>query len=156
MNNQMWRHLVFGLIFVVLDILFFRHLSLFGLHIDPLLFYLLWLIPKYDRLQLILITAILAFIQDAVYDYWGMMIFSKTLLIFLIYTPIKSRAENQLLVWQIFIVVFVSALIHNIIFYALGSFFNAYATTYSPFFLIVGNAFYTSLIGTLIYIFRIR
>ena len=156
MNNILWRDILFGILFIILDILFFRHLSLFGLHIDPLLFYLLWLIPNYDRLPLILITAGLALLQDAAFDYWGMMMFSKTLLIFLIFNPVKARAENQLLIWQIFLFIFAAGIIHNIIFFVLASFFTAYATNYSPFIIIGGNAFYTALVGSLIYIFRIR
>lgn len=156
MSNPIWRDLLFGVIFVVLDILFFRHLSLFGLHIDPLLFYLLWLIPNYERVPIIILAAVLGLIQDAVYDYWGMMMFTKTLLVFLTFNPIKSRAENQLLIWQIFTVIFTAGIIHNIIFYVLASFFTTFATNFSPVFLIIGNAFYTAIVGALIYVFRIR
>ena len=156
MNNHVWRDLLFGVIFVFLDVLFFSHLTVFGLQVDPLLFYILWLIPRYDRLPLLLITAVLAFLQDAAFDYWGMMMFSKTLLIFVIFNPVKARAENQLLIWQIFIFIFSAAIIHNLVFYMLASFFIAYAANFSPFILVLGNAIYTAIVGCLIYIFRIR
>lgn len=156
MNSQLVRHIAFGILFIILDVLFFQHLTLFGASIDSLLFYLLWIIQKYDRVQLILITASLALLQDALFDFWGIMMFAKTLTVFIIYNFIRRRSEAQLLLWQIFVIIFISALVHNIILFALTSFFTAYAVGYSPFSLIVGNSLYTAIIGLLIYIFKVR
>ncbi len=156
MNNQLIRHILLGIFFVLLDVLFFQHLSVFNATADPLLCYLLWIIQKYDRVPLLIMAASLALLQDALFDFWGIMMFSKTLTIFLVYNFIKRKSEAQLLLWQIFLIIFMGALIHNIILFALSSFFIAFATSYSPFTNIIGNTFYTALIGILIYIFRKR
>lgn len=142
--------------FVVLELLFFQHLPLLGAHVDPLLFYLLWLIKRYNRIPLLFIAAILGLLQDSFFDLWGLQMFSKTLLIFMLYNFVKHRIENQLLLWQIFIFILVAALLHNLILFTLSSFFNTYASNFSPFILIFGNAMYTALVGASIYAFRIR
>lgn len=156
MNNQVVRHILFGIFFVLLDVLFFQHLSVFNATADPLLCYLLWIIQKYDRVPILIMVASLALLQDALFDFWGIMMFSKTLTIFLVYNFIRRRSEAQLLLWQIFLIIFMSAIIHNIILFALSSFFSAFATSYSPITIIFGNTLYTALIGLLIYIFKKR
>ena len=156
MNNQLLRHILFGIFFVLLDVLFFQHLSIFSSTADPLLCYLLWIIQKYERVPILIMTASFALLQDAFFDFWGIMMFSKTLTIFLVYTFVRRRSEAQLLLWQIFLIIFMSAFIHNIILFVLSSFFIAFATSYSPFAIIIGNTLYTALIGLLIYIFKNR
>lgn len=156
MSSQVIRHFIYGLFFILLDVLFFQHLKVFGASIDPVLFFLLWLVQKYDRTQLIIFTAILALIQDAFFDFWGIMMFSKSLTFFIVYNFIRRRSEAQLLLWQIFLIILGTAIIHNIILFILSSFFNAYAVGYSPFLVIIGNSIYTAVIGLLIYIFRVR
>ena len=156
MSSKLARHLAYGLFFILLDVLFFQHLKIFGASIDPVLFFLLWLIQKYDRTQLIIFTAVLALIQDAFFDFWGIMMFSKSLTLFIVYNFIRRRSEAQLLLWQIFLIILAAAFIHNIILFVLSSFFSAYAAGYSPFTIIIGNSIYTASIGILIYIFRVR
>ena len=156
MNNELAKNLAYGFLFILLDILFFQHLSIFGASIDPILFYAIWLIQKYNRTQLLLFTAVLAFLQDAIFDFWGLMIFSKSLTFFIVYNFIKKRAETPFLMWQVFIIIASIATIHNLILFGYGSFFNIYSTDYSPFVLIFGNSIYTALVGILIYIFRVK
>lgn len=156
MNSELVKDLANGFLFIMLDILFFQHLSIFGASLDPILFYSIWLVKKYSRTQLLIFTALLAFFQDAIFDLWGLMIFSKTLTFFIVYNFIKKRAESQLLIWQIFILIVIVAILHNLILFSYGNFFNTYSIDYSPFVLIFGNSIYTALVGVLIYIFRIK
>lgn len=154
MSTQLFKDLGVGLIFVISEVLFFQHLSIFGTTADPILFYLLWLIGRYERTQMLFMAAVLGLVQDAFFDLWGLNMFSKTLLIFIIFNFIKRRSENQLILWQIFTVIFLTAVIHNIIFFSLGSFFEAYATQYTTFLMVTGSALYTALVGALFYIFK--
>ncbi|MEQ9308365.1 MAG: rod shape-determining protein MreD [Balneolaceae bacterium] len=156
MNAELLKDFGLGIIFGISQILFFQHLEVFGTTADPVTFYLLWLVAKYDRPKLLLIAALLGLFQDALFDFWGMFMFSKTLLVFLFYSFVKRRSEVQLLVWQIFIFIFLAALVHNIIFIGLSSFFDAYAYNYSPILSTFGNAIYTAVVGSLIYIFRVK
>ncbi len=156
MSGQGIKDFGIGVIFVIAQVLFFQHLSIFGTTADPVTFYLLWLVAKYDRPKLLFIAALLGLFQDAVFDFWGMYMFSKTLLVFLFYSFIKRRSEVQLIVWQIFLFILIAALVQNIIFMGLSSFFDAYASNYSPFLLIIGNAIYTAVVGSLIFVFRVK
>ena len=156
MNTQFLKNLGIGLVFVIAQILFFQHLSLFGCTVDPLIFYLLWLVSKYERTQLLFMAAILGLFQDAFFDMWGIHMFAKTLLIFITYTFVRRRSENQLLLWQIFLIILFTSLIHNIILLGFSSFFDSYSASVLPVVLIIGNALYTAVIGALIFVFKVR
>ena len=154
MSTETLKDLLIGFGFVLVEVLIFKHLSFFSISADPLLIFLLWLTIKYDRTKLILITALLAFFQDALFDYWGLNMFAKTLMIFLIYNFISRWKESRLLIWQIFLVVFLASVIHNIIFIGLASFIDAYSTGMIPVFFVLGNSLYTALLGCMLFIFK--
>lgn len=156
MSGELLKDFLIGIIFGVAQVLFFQHLTVFGTTADPITFYLLWLVAKYDRPKLLVIAALLGLFQDALFDFWGMYMFSKTLLVFLFYSFVKRRSEVQLLLWQIFAFIFIAALVHNIIFIGLSSFFDAYASNYSPILSTLGNAIYTAVVGSLIFVFRVK
>lgn len=156
MSGQLFKDLGIGIIFVISQVLFFQHLSVFNTTADPIIFYLLWLASKYERPKLLFIAAFLGLFQDALFDFWGMFMFSKVLLVFLLFNFVKRKSEVKLLLWQIFIFILIAAIIHNIIFMSLSSFFDAYSTNLSPFLLIIGNAIYTAVVGSLIFVFRAK
>ena len=156
MNSDLLKDIGTGFIFVISQVLFFQHMNILGTTVDPIIFYLLWLVPKYQRSRLVLLAALFGLLQDAFFDFWGMYMFSKTLFIFLFYNSVKKRTEIQLLLWQIFLFILLAAVTHNIIFFGLNSFFEAYAVNFYPFLQIVGGAIYTALVGCLIYVFRIK
>jgi len=156
MSSEHVKDIAIGFLFLLSELLIFQHLPLAALTPDPLLIYLLWLTQKYDRSTLLIMAAILAFFQDAFFDLWGLNIFAKIVLIFLSYNTIKKRSEQQLLMWQVFILILLAALIHNMILWGFGSFFDIYATQYKPIFLIIGNAFYTAFLGTLFRTFYVK
>lgn len=156
MNSQVLKDFGLGLVFIFSQVLFFQHLTVFGTSADPIIFYLLYLTSKYNRISLLLLAAAFGLIQDAFFDFWGIFMFSKTLFVFLTYSFIKKRSENQLLVWQIFFVILIGSLIHNIIFAWLSSFFDTYVTNYSMLAMIFGNAIYTSFVGCLIFVFKAK
>lgn len=156
MSTELLKDIGIGFVFLLSELLLFQHLPLAGLTPDPLLIYLFWLAGKYDRPALLLITGFLAFFQDAFFDLWGLNMFSKIVLIFVSYTFIRKRTEQQLLMWQVFLLILLGAIAHNVVFWSFGSFFDTYATQYAPLFMITGNALYTAFLGTLIRIFYDR
>lgn len=156
MITQILKDLGIGIVFVIAQVLFFQHLTVFGTMADPIIFYLLWLVSKYDRTRLLIIAAVLGLFQDAFFDFWGLFMFSKTLFIFLTFNFVKRRSENQLLLWQVYLVILVSALVHNLILVGLSVFFDVYASNYSFLVLVIGNAIYTSVLGALIFVLRVK
>lgn len=154
MSKETVKDLLVGAGFVLVEVLIFQHLSFYGITADPLLIYLLWIALKYERLQLIFITAVLAFMQDALFDYWGLNLFAKTLLIFVIYNFISRWRESRLLLWQIFIVIFLASIFHNIIFIGLASIIDAFAIGLMPIIFVLGSSLYTALLGSMLFIFK--
>ncbi|MTI88412.1 MAG: rod shape-determining protein MreD [Balneolaceae bacterium] len=150
------KNILAGIAFVLIQVLLFQHLSIFGATPDLLLIYLLWLALKYDRLHLVLIAAGLGLFQDALYDLWGLHMFSKTLLCFLIYRLISGYSEARLLLWQVFLSIIGAALIHNLIFLGLSSFIDAYTAAFNPIIFSLLGSLYTAVAGTILFVFKGR
>lgn len=154
MTTDTYRDILIGFSFILAEVLVFQHLSFFGATADPLLIFILWISMKYDRVKLVLIVAGLSLLQDALFDYWGLNMFTKTLLCFIAFNFLNRRKENRLLIWQIFLVIFVAALFHNLIFLGLTSFIDAYSTNFSPIIFVLLNSLYTALLGSMLFIFK--
>lgn len=154
MSAETFKDFLIGLCFILAEVLIFQHLSLFGATPDPLLLYLLWLAMKYDRIKLVIFAAVLGLIQDSLFDFWGLNMFAKTLMCFAFFNFVNRRKEGRLLLWQIFLVIAVAAVFHNIIFLGLSSFIDAYTTGFIPIIFILGNSLYTALLGAMLFIFK--
>lgn len=154
MSTETFRDFLVGIVFILAEVLIFQHLSFFGAMPDPLLVYLMWLAMKYDRAQLVIFAAILGLTQDALFDFWGLNMFTKTLIFFMIFNFVNRWKEGRLLIWQIFLILFSVAILHNVIFLGLSSFIEAYASGFAPIIFIVGNSLYTALLGAVLFIFK--
>ncbi len=154
MSTETFKDFLVGLGFILAEVLIFQHLSFYGATPDPLLIYLMWLAMKYDRVKLVVFAAIFGLTQDALFDFWGLNMFSKTLLCFMAFNLVNRWKEGRLLIWQILIALFGLALFHNLIFLGLSSFIQAYTTGFIPIIFILGNSLYTALLGALLFIFK--
>lgn len=154
MRADTFKDFLIGVSFILIQVLIFQHLSFYGATPDLLIIFLLWLAPKYDRVKLILFAASLGFIQDALFDLWGLNMFVKTFLFFILYNFIYQRKESRLLSWQVFTVVLLTALMHNILFLGLASFMSTYSPGFSPIIFVLFSSLYTALIGSMIFIFK--
>lgn len=154
MSTDTYKDILIGFSFIIAEVLVFQHLSFFGATPDPLLIFVLWISVKYDRVKLVLMVAGLSLLQDALFDFWGLNMFSKTLLCFIAFNFLNRRKENRLLIWQIFLVIFIAAIFHNLIFLGLASFIDAYSTGFSPIIFILVNSLYTALLGSMLFIFK--
>lgn len=152
MNSLNIRHLIWGAGFVFLQIVIFRHLSIYGAEPDVVLLFLLWLTSKRDRTSCLLFAAGLGLFQDAMLDLWGLHMFSKTLLIMLIYNFLPRHAETRLSIWQVFLTVFIASLLHYLIFMTLGLLVETYATDAYFYTYWIGNSIYTAVAGSMIYL----
>ncbi|MEO1021380.1 MAG: rod shape-determining protein MreD [Bacteroidota bacterium] len=154
MNRALGRHIGIGIGFVLAQVLIFQHLTIWGSVPDLVLLFLLWIIPKYKRTSILFFAAGLGLLQDALFDFWGMHMFSKILLCFVSYRFIGSRGESRLLLWQIFLICFVCAAFHNLVFMGLSNFVDAYATGAFPILFLFGNSLYTAILGVLLFIYK--
>lgn len=154
MNGSVFKHTGWGIVFVLSHVLIFQYLSIFGAVADPVLIFVIWLCTKHSRTKVILLAAVYGLLQDALFDVWGLFMFSKVLTVFVIYNALARFAERRLFLWQAFVVMWIIAVIHNIFFAALGSFVQSYSFSSPIFILLVVNSLYTALTGAALYIFK--
>lgn len=154
MNIERLKDFGIGLGFVALQIVMFRHLKLWEMEPDLVLIYILWLITFRDRTACLLIAAGLGLFQDALLDVWGLNMFSKTLLTFLVYNFIPKSSDVRLLVGQIFLTVLIASMVHNIIFLGLSLVVENYSAELLFWRKWIGSAVYTAIIGSIIHLFR--
>lgn len=154
MNPERLKRFGLGLGFVILQIVIFRHLKIFGMHPDLVLIFLLWFVSKETRTMAIIMAALLGFCQDALLDLWGLNMFAKTLVIFMGYNIISHSVKRHISLPQTIAVVFIAALVHNLIFLAISGLVKDYATGLMFWQQLIGNSAYTAILAGLIQLFR--
>ncbi len=152
-----FRRLFVGLLIVALQWLILGRLQLWGAMPDAVLLYVAWIGLRHGRLQGALAGALLGFLMDVIYDQWGIHMFVKTLVGFVLgLFPSNERETLLILPQQAFVGSLVIALLHNglvVIFFVLQS------GTRTPFLLAIlwlGSALYTALVGTIVTLFSTR
>lgn len=154
MNSERIKDYAYGLLFIVLQIVIFRHLKFYNMQADIVLIYVLWIATRRDRTTAIIVAAVLGFLQDAMLDTWGLNLFAKTLLTFAAYNFIPRSSDIRLLTGQIFLSVLIAALFHNIIYLSLGWFIESYTTELFFWRHLIGNSILTALVGSFLYVFK--
>lgn len=137
-----------GLGFVILQVMLLRHLQIFGAEPDLILIFLLWLCKTKSRTSVLLFAALLGLLHDALLDLWGIHLFSKTFMVFILHPTLNRISKNKFIFWQVFIIVLVSALIHNIAFLGVTLFSELHASGGSNLALrLFISTIYTALLG---------
>lgn len=148
------RLVLTGLGFVVIQTVLMRHLKIFGAESDLILIFLLWLCTKRPKTDVLLFAAFLGFFQDAFTDFWGLHMFSKTLLVFILYGYLNRISKNRFIFWQVFLIIFFGAFIHNLIFYGASLFSELYTTGYTLWSLLVISSLYTAVVGSFLHLVK--
>ncbi|MEX2600955.1 MAG: rod shape-determining protein MreD [Balneolaceae bacterium] len=148
------RHFFLGLGFLAIQIILLRHLKIYGAEADLVLVYLLWLCTQKSRTEVLLFAALFGLMQDAMTDLWGLNMFSKTLLIFLVHNYLRKVSEHRFILWQIFILLLAAALIHNALIILLSLFSELYNSGTALLPILIGGSVYTALAGSFIYLVR--
>lgn len=154
MSPERFKHIGIGIVFLLMQIILFRHLKVFQVQPDMVLIFLVWYMARKDRTSALLMGAGLGFLQDAMLDLWGLNMFSKTLLIFMSYNFIPRGSKKRLLVGQVFLTILIAGLLHNLIFLGLNGLIQNY--TGETFFWqhLFGNSIYTAVVASFIQLFR--
>lgn len=155
MNPERLKNFGLGFLFLLVQLVLFRHLKIYQVQPDLVLIFLIWYAARQDRTSAILMAAGLGFFQDALLDLWGLNMFSKTLLIFISYNFIPKKSK-QLLIGQVFLTILIASLLHNIIFLGLNAIIQNYTAELFFWRHLFGNSLYTAVIAGVIYLFRSR
>jgi len=151
-NLKYIQYIAAGLLFVILQIIIFRHLTFFGVQPDIVIIFIVWIAINTERTTAIIIVTITAFFQDALLDVWGLNMFAKTLSLFMAYNPLSRLKQSNLLVPQVFLTSLLFSLLHYIIFLTVGGLLEAYSSELNFWKIWFGNSIYTALMGIFIYL----
>jgi rod shape-determining protein MreD len=154
MNRSIGRDIFIGMLFLVIQLIIFRHLSIFGSTADLVLLFILWLSTIAPRSYTLLFAAAFGILQDAFLDIWGMNMFSKVLVVMISYSFLRQMTQNKLFLSQTMGVVFGAALVHNLGFLGIAYLATDYNIGINFFENALGNSLYTAIIGALIYLFK--
>lgn len=154
MKPDRLKNIGIGLLFLAAQLLLFRHLKIYQMQPDLVLIFVVWYMTQKDRTSAIIMTAVMAFLQDAILDLWGLYMFSKTLMVFLSYNFIPKNKINNLLFGQVVLVVLIAALLHNLIFLGLNASLSTYTGEMYFWRLFLGNSIYTAFVAGVIYLFQ--
>ena len=149
-----FRLFLLGIGFVAVQIVLMRHLEIFGATSDLVLLYLLWLSTKKSKTACLLFAASLGFFQDGLTDLWGVHMFSKTLTIFILHSYLNRIKEKQLIFWQVFLFILMSAVLHNSIFFGVTWFSDLYTAGFLTLSILIYSPLYTSFIGSFLHLVK--
>jgi rod shape-determining protein MreD len=154
MNVQAAKRIGLAIGAVLLQVFFFHHLSIFGVQPDIVLIFLLWYMTKSTRTAAILMDAFVGFSQDALLDLWGLNMFAKILLAFIVQPWISDNMSTRQELPRVLSVVFIVALCHNLIFLLLSLVVKNYSAELLFWRHWIGNAAYTAVLAAIIQLFR--
>jgi rod shape-determining protein MreD len=154
MSNTFLTYSGIGIIFVLLQLLVFRHLEFWGIQTDVVLLYLFWLCTKTKRTNTLIITILLSLLSDILFDTWGLHLFSKTFIILLVHGYISRQMENILQPLQIFTLLIVICLVYNMVFLSVAVFAGMFSFESFFFKYWVGNSVYIAITGTFFYLLK--
>lgn len=155
-RSDLLRYTLLGIGAVAIQVILLRHLTVFDAQSDLVLLFTLWISTKRSKTEVILLTAFVAFFQDALTDLWGLNLFTKVLTVFILYNFLNRTSEKQFLAWQIFLIVLGASFLHNIIFYIVSSLTGTYASEYVVLSLLLVSSLFTAVLGSFLHLVRSR
>jgi rod shape-determining protein MreD len=153
-RSENLRILFLGLGMVVIQVVLFRNLRVFDAEADLVLIFILWMCTQRSKTESLLFAALFGLLQDSMSDLWGLNMFSKTLIVFILHTYLNRISENRFIFWQIFLIVLASAFLHNLIFFTVSLFAETYASSYIVWSLLLASSFFTALLGSFLHLVR--
>jgi len=155
-RSDILRYTLMGAGAVAIQLILLRHLTVFNAQSDLVLLFTLWVCTKRNKTEVILLTAFVAFFQDALTDLWGLNLFTKVLTVFILHSFLNRTSENQFLFWQIFLIVLGASFLHNIIFYIVSSLTGTFASEFVVTSLLLVSTLFTAVLGSFLHLVRSR
>ncbi len=148
------RIFLYGIGIVAIQVVLLRHLTIFGGEADLVLLFLLWLCLRKPRRDCLIYAAFLGLLQDAMIDLWGLNMFSKTLLILMLYGYLNRISHSRFIYWQVFLVILFSSFIHNLIFFGVSHFSELYSSGYMVWSLLIAGTIFTAFLGSFLHLVK--
>ena len=155
--RNLLRHALIGLVVVAVQWLVLGRLTLWGAFPDAVLLYVAWLGLHHGRQYGSVGGFVLGFLMDAIYSTWGIHMFVKTLVGFLLgLFPARERETLLILPRQAFVGGLVIALLHNGVLVTFLALQSGASNTFMALSLWLGAALYTACVGTIASLFTFR
>lgn len=154
MERSLIRQISTGILVLMLQIVVFRHLQIFGSEPDVMLLFVIWLMSFQSRTTTLIITAVFALSQDILLDLWGLHLFAKTLSVMAFYNLVPKEEEMRPQIMQIFLLLLGIIFFNNAVMIGLSIFSESLASGSRLVAVLVGNTLFTTMLGTFLYIFR--
>lgn len=154
MKSDLVKFGLIGLASTLLQILIFNHLSYMAIRPDFPLIVLIWVIATQSRTKSLLFAAYIGFLSDFFLDLWGMHLLAKVITTLLVYTFIPRIEETRLFFTQVFLLLLVITLVHNLFFLISALFTQVYQSESVFFQILFGSSLLTAAIGSIIYLLR--
>jgi rod shape-determining protein MreD len=148
------RTLLIGLGLVLVQIVLFRNLRIFEAEADLVLIFVIWMCTKRNKTESLLFAALFGFFQDSLTDLWGLNMFSKTLIVFILHSYLNRISETRFIFWQIFLIILVIAFLHNAFFLGVSLFSDVYASDFIVWSLLFVSSLFTAILGSFLHLVR--
>lgn len=153
-KSDLLKKFLIGIGMVFIQVLLFKNLRIFDGEVDLILIYLIWLCTKHNKSESLILAASLALFQDAFTDLWGLHMFSKTVVVFILHSYLNRISENRFIFWQVFLIILGVAYVHNLIFFGLTLFSETYASSYAFVSMTVVSPLMTAVVGSFLHLVR--
>lgn len=154
MRSENIRQILIGLGIVGIQTILLRHLEIFGAEADLVLVFLLWICTKRPKTDALLFAAFLGFLQDAMTDLWGLHMFSKILLVFILHSYLDRISKTRFIFWQVFVIILSAAFVHNLIFYGVSLFSGLYTSGSILWSILLVSPLFTAIVGSFLHLVR--
>lgn len=154
MRSENIRQILIALGIVGIQTILLRHLEIFGAEADLVLVFLLWICTKRPKTDALLFATFLGFLQDAMTDLWGLHMFSKILMVFILHGYLNRISKARFIFWQVFMLILSAAFLHNIIFYGVSLFSGLYTSGAILWSLLLVSPLFTAIIGSFLHLVR--
>ena len=148
------RLVLVGLGIIGIQTVLLRHLEVYGSEADLVLIFIIWICAKQPKTNALLFAAFLGFTQDALTDLWGLHMFSKTLLVFILHGYLNRISKTAFIFWQVFLLILLTAFTHNLIFYGVSLFSGLYTLVGSLWVYLIASSVFTAILGSFLYLVR--
>lgn len=154
-KSDLLKATLIGLGMVAIQIILLRHLTIFDAESDLVLLFIIWACRNNSKTECLILAATLGFTQDALTDFWGINMFAKVLTVFIVHGFLNRTSGNRFLLWQIYLMIFVIAFIHNSFFFVVSTFSELYASDFVIWSLLLVSSLFTALVGSFLQLVRV-
>lgn len=142
------RDILAGVLILLVQIGLLRHLTIYGAGPDLPLVYVIWIASRHDKLVALAAAFATGLAHDAFLDQWGLNAFSYTLFVLLAHSMLTGIGRQNLLQWQVFLLILAAATLKNAIFLLLGGFVDAFSVQGVFLQMLFIGAAYTAVLGS--------